>query len=344
MSERSNPKYPVYVISKGRWDSRLTQRHLAKIKVPHYLVVEPTEADNYRKAMESDKTGDYTTVLELPFHDLGQASIPARNWVWDHSIEAGDERHWILDDNIRGWYRFNRNMKVPVADGTIFRVTEDFTDRYENVAQSGMQYYMFAPRKWKYPVFYLNTRIYSCILNSNTMHKHRWRGRYNEDTDLSLNILKDGFCTILINTFLANKMNTMTMRGGNTEQLYDGDGRLRMAQALVEQHPDVVRLHKRWGRYQHLVDYRPFKANLLLKKEGLEIPQGVDNYGMVYQEKEGDKWVTYPPEKPMARFFKPDATPEEKKILRARGAKPATVAAPPPVEPPNWDDLIIKES
>ena len=336
-----NPKYPVYVISKGRWDTRLTTSYLEKMGVPHYLVVEPTEYDKYAAATDGYQ---YAEILQLPFHDLGEGSIPARNWVWEHSITNGDARHWILDDNIRGWYRFNHNMKVPVADGTIFRAAEDFTDRYENVAQSGMQYYMFAPRKWKYPAFYLNTRIYSCILNSNTHHEHRWRGRYNEDTDLSLRILKDGWCTILINAFLANKMNTLTMSGGNTDELYKDDGRLQMAQSLVDQHPDVVRIYKRWGRYQHLVDYRPFKGNLLRKKEGLEIPQEDDNYGMIYQEKnEDDVWEQADPAALTARF-----TGDEKQdggsvaARRARSKKAGATNGNGSVEAPDWDKLIVK--
>ena len=76
----------------------------------------------------------------------------------------------------------------------------------------------------------------------------------------------------------------MTMKGGNTEELYklDGkeDGRLLMAQSLQRQHPDVVKITRKWGRWQHQVDYRPFKRNKLIRKEGIEIPEGVNNYGM----------------------------------------------------------------
>jgi len=77
----------------------------------------------------------------------------------------------------------------------------------------------------------------------------------------------------------------MTIKGGNTEELYklDGqkDGRLLMAQSLQQQHPDVVKITRKWGRWQHQVDYRPFKANRLIKKEGIIVPEGVNNYGMV---------------------------------------------------------------
>jgi hypothetical protein len=73
----------------------------------------------------------------------------------------------------------------------------------------------------------------------------------------------------------------MTMKGGNTDDLYKDDGRLLMAQSLQQQHPDVVKITRKWGRWQHKVDYRPFKANRLIKKEGIVIPDGVNNYGMV---------------------------------------------------------------
>ena len=147
--------------------------------------------------------------------NLGQGSIPARNWVWEHSVSIGAERHWILDDNIRAFLRFNRNSKIVVASGTIFKAAEDFTDRYENIALSGFQYSMFVWRKHSYPAYLINTRIYSCILIKNNI-PYKWRGRYNEDTDLSLRVLKDGWCTVLFNAFLARKTTTMTMKGGNT--------------------------------------------------------------------------------------------------------------------------------
>ena len=81
------------------------------------------------------------------------------------------------------------------------------------------------------------------------------------------------------------------MKGGNTESLYklDGvDGRLLMAQSLQQQHPDVTQIKRRWGRWQHVVNYKPFKKNRLIKKEGIEIPKGVNNYGMKLVKKESN--------------------------------------------------------
>lgn len=280
-----NPKYPVYIISKGRWESRLTSKALEKIGVPYSIVIEPQEFTAYASVINPAK------ILRLPFSNLGQGSIPARNWVWEHAITTGATHHWILDDNIQGFYRLHYNLKTPVASGTIFRVTEDFIGRYENVAQAGFNYFMFASRKTKIPPFYLNTRIYSCILLRNDL-PYRWRGRYNEDTDLSLRILKDGWCTILFNAFLARKSQTMTMKGGNSDELYQDQGRLAMAESLAEQHPDVARVSYKWGRPQHHVDYTPFRRNKLRLKPDVEIPEGVNNYGMVLQELVNGEWVT----------------------------------------------------
>jgi len=272
-----NPSYPVYIISKGRWDNPLTARALERMNVPYYIVVEPQEYEHYAAVIDHEK------VLSLPFSNLGEGSIPARNWVWDHSYRKGYKKHWILDDNIEAFNRLNRNMKLEVDTGAIFKAAEDFVGRYENVALAGFNYYSFCKSTSKTKPYNTNTRIYSCILINN-MIPHRWRGRYNEDTDLSIRVLKDGWCTILFNAFLAGKVTTMRMKGGNTEELYADDGRKKMAESLVEQHPDVAKVVWRFNRWHHQVNYKSFKKNRLIKREGLVIPKGVNNYGMVVVE------------------------------------------------------------
>jgi len=275
----SNPKYPVYIISKGRWSTRLTSKALEKMNVPYQIVVEPQEFDNYAEHINASK------ILVLPFSNLGEGSIPARNFVWEHSRQIGADRHWILDDNIEAFNRLNRNMKPEVRTGAIFKAAEDFVDRYYNVALAGFNYYSFCKTTDRVPPYYLNTRIYSCILIKNDL-PYRWRGIYNEDTDLSIRVLKLGLCTVLFNAFLAGKVTTMRMKGGNTKELYsDEDGRKKMAESLREQHPDVVKVVWKFNRWQHHVDYRPFKKNRLIRKHGIEIPSGINNYEMILKEK-----------------------------------------------------------
>ncbi len=241
--------------------------------MPYRIVVEPQEFEQYAAVIDPEK------ILQLPFSNLGQGSIPARNWIWEHSKAEGHERHWIIDDNIMWFARLNKNKKLRLTTGVGFKVVEDLTLRYENVPLSGMQYEMFTPALQKVTPLIFNTRVYSCLLIQNNLTV-RWRGRYNEDTDLSLRVLKMGFCTILCQVFIIKKITTLKMKGGNTEELYRDGGRLKMAQSLENQHPDVVKIRRRWGRYQHVVNYRPFKKNKLILKPGIVVPSEPNEYGM----------------------------------------------------------------
>jgi hypothetical protein len=253
--------------------------------VDYLVVVEHQELDAYaaviprRRLLVLDPAyqRDYDTCDKLG-EAKGKGSGPARNFIWDHAKDAGAEWHWTVDDNIRGFHRLHQNSKVPATSPTIFTAMEDFTARYTNVAMAGPNYYMFAPRKKKILVFTANTRIYSCNLIKTPL-PYRWRGRYNEDTDLSLRMLKDGFCTILFNAFLQQKTPTQVMKGGNTDTIYVG-GTEAKSRMIARLHPDVARVVWKFSRVHHEIDYRPFRNNKLIRRPDLVIPEGADEYGM----------------------------------------------------------------
>lgn len=280
------PRFPLYIVSKGRSDSRLTSKALEYMKTPYYIIIEEQEYKDYSAVIDPKKI----LILDKKFQDeydtfdtLGYSKSKgpgaARNFAWQHAIDNGYAWHWVMDDNIRDFRRLNKNLKVPVADGAIFYCMEEFVLRYTNVAMAGPNYCMFAPRKVKVPPFVMNTRIYSCNLIRNDL-PWRWRGRYNEDTDLSLRMLKGGWCTIQFNAFLQNKMVTQSVKGGNHADFYAKEGTLPKSQMLVEMHPDVAILKWRFGRCHHLVDYSGFRKNKLIKKPDVKIDKKVNNYGM----------------------------------------------------------------
>lgn len=237
-------------------------------------VVEPQEAEDYVRLAGEER------VLVLPFSNLGQGSIPARNWAMEHAIEQGHARHWQLDDNVIEFRRLYRGRRIPCAAGVALRVVEDFSDRYSNVGISGLNYQMFVPAETKVP-FYLNVHVYSCTLVNNEI-PYRWRGRYNEDTDICLQALAGGWCTVLINVFMANKLRTMVMPGGNTDDLYEGDGRLRMARSLERMWPGVVTVDRRWQRPQHVVDWKRFDTPL--KPKSGRRRKELGEYGLTLRE------------------------------------------------------------
>lgn len=280
------PRYPVYVISKGRADCCLTAKFLREDRVPFRLVVEPQERDEY--------IANGATEMELlvaPFSNLGLGSIPVRNFVWEHSRGLGCSRHWVLDDNIKGFWRRWKARRIRCVSGPALYACEAFVDRYENVGVAGLNYYMFSPNKKKQPPFYLNVHVYSCLLIRNDL-PYRWRGWYNEDTDLCLRVLSGGLCTVLLNAFLCQKMTTMTMKGGNSQELYKGDGRLVMSRSLERAWPGVVETTRKFQRPQHKVkgSWRYFDAPLI-RKAGVDpdrMPK-VDNFGIELVQKRESK-------------------------------------------------------
>jgi hypothetical protein len=274
-----NPDFPIYIPSKSRADIAKTPRYLDSIGVPYRLVIEEQQFKEYNKHFHKSKLIILDPTYKETFNPLmhlaeGQStgSGPARNFLWDHSISEGWEYHWTMDDNIRYFARLHENKRTAVGDGTIFKAMEDFTTRYKNVAMSGPQYLMFAPSRSKYAPFVTGTRIYSCNLIKNDV-PFRWRGRYNEDTILSLDMLKGGWTTIQFNAFLQNKMTTQFMKGGNMEAFYKEEGTKPKSQMLVDAHPDVARIVWRYNRWHHHVDYSEFRKIPLIKKDGLSLPE-----------------------------------------------------------------------
>jgi len=276
---------PIYIPSKGRADSRLTVRALDRMKVPYHVVIEASEFAAYSEVIDRDRLlvldpayqRDYDACDSLGF-SKPKGSGPARNFAWDHARSRGADWHWTIDDNIKGFFRLNYNLKVEVTSSVFFEAMEDFVDRYKNVAMAGPNYFMFASRKTQMPPLTFNTRIYSCNLIKTPL-PYRWRARYNEDTDLSLRLLKDGWCTVLFNALLQYKTPTLSMKGGNTDSIYVG-GTAPKSQMIARLHPDVARVVWRFHRVHHHVDYRPFRTNKLIRRTDLPFPEGVEDYGM----------------------------------------------------------------
>ncbi len=267
-------KYPIFIPSKGRHESPYTIRAFEQIGVLFHLVVQPQEYDRYAAVVR-----DPSCIIVLPSEIDGL--VPTRNWIWDYAQSLGTPRFWTFDDNIRQFYRFHKRKRIRCRDGVFLSALEDWTDRYANMAISGMQYSMFGTTKptKTLPPLLMNTRIYSNMLIKTDI-PYRNRGIYNDDTDLCLRVLKDGWCTALFYAFLIDKLETMQVKGGNTP-IYQDDGRLKMAQSLQQQHPDVVKITQKWGRWQHQVDYRPFKKNALHLRPGVIVPKEPNNYGMI---------------------------------------------------------------
>src|SRR3990167_10912391 len=154
------PRYPVYIPSKGRYERCLTANVFVTDGVPFFLVVEPQEVEEYGKRY------GYEMLLILPWQGDDEKRrafteerriengglIAVRNWIKEHSIAAGNERHWQVDDNIHSVWRYYKGKRLYCRAGVAFAAAEDFVDRYENIAIAGLNYVMFGVGKM--PPFY----------------------------------------------------------------------------------------------------------------------------------------------------------------------------------------------
>lgn len=268
--------YPIYVPTKGRYNYLYTIRNLQKMKANFYAIVEEQEYELYAKNIDKKNIlvldNSFKRVYETLDNrgdSISYGSGPARNFAWQHAKDLKAPWHWTMDDNIRHFRIHDKNRKLRIYNASFFRVMEQFVERYSNIAMAGPQYSCFVPRKIKRSLYILNTRIYSCNLIRTDL-PYRWRGRYNEDTILSLDMLTDGWCTVLFYPFLQEKIATQTIPGGNTNELY-GKGTANKSQMLFETYPQYVQRVIRFGRPHHLINFKRFTQQLKRKENYDEI-------------------------------------------------------------------------
>lgn len=256
------PRYPIYIPSKGRAGKSQTIHMFLGEGVEFKVVVEPQEVENYATEVGRNQ------LLVLPDNDQGLVYV--RNWIKDHSVSEGHERHWQFDDDVFYFSRVHRGYRIRCPARVAIVLLEDFVDRYENVALASFDYEKFilvakGHGSASLPPFCINKRCYTVFLMLNSL-PNRWRYRYNEDTDMTLQVLADGWCTILLNAFVFKTMWTMQAEGGQ-KSVYTGDGRLRMARELERVWPSVVTVDRRFRRPQHVVDWTKFDTQLRLKPD-----------------------------------------------------------------------------
>jgi len=248
-------RFPVYIISKGRYEKTLTADRFDSYGVQYLIAVEPQEYDLYCKKLGKDK------VLKLPFSNLGLGSYPARNFCWEDAKSKGYSHHWIFDDNITEFRKWINQKREIIKDyNTALIYVENYALR-NNVDVSGFEEYNFCVTPPKKP-FKNNCHVYSAMLIKNNI-PYRWRLKYNEDVDLCLQVLHNGGSTASCVYYMANKISTsVKMKGGNQTELYQGNApvkNLLKAKMLESVWPQYAKTVIRFNRHHHLVNWNVFK-------------------------------------------------------------------------------------
>lgn len=254
----SKSKYPIYIVSKGRYKNPLTAKYFESYGIDYFIAIEPQEKEEYIKSLGSHR------VLVLPFSNLGLGSYPARNFCWEHAKQNGYNKYWCFDDNIRGFAKWVNGKKKQYENGLeAIKYVENYSDKNKNDI-SGFEYRYFVAKPPKTP-FKNNCHIYSAML-INTDMKYRWRLKYNEDIDLCLQVLHNGGSTSSCIYYMTNKTSTsVKMEGGNQTELYKGNNpkkNLLKAKMLEAVWPQYSKTVIRFGRHHHLIDWKQFKKQI----------------------------------------------------------------------------------
>jgi len=266
-------EYPIFIISKGRYfrnkkyQPPKTAQYLEMINLDYKIIVEPEELEMYAKSISKSK------IITLPdeYLNKNQGSIPARNFVHHYNIDKENIAYWILDDNINDYYWVDQNERYKVRDAFAFKFVEDLMNNYENVYLAGHQYKMFCPPTDYRNIIQHNGRVFSSILIRTDIPSLNddadiWRGKYNEDVDLSLRILKQGLPTILSIVLTADK--DRTGGSGGNEEIYTSDSNHsgnQKSNSLLEHHSDAIDIITRYNRTHHKIKTELFENNKYIR-------------------------------------------------------------------------------
>ena len=248
-------EYPIYIISKGRYEKTLTADNFEKAGLDYLIAVEPQEYELYCKKLGVNR------VLKLPFSNLGLGSYPARNFCWEHAKERGYKYHWLFDDNITNWAKWQNGKRVKWTDINSALVFVEQNSKKTGVDISGFEEPNFVVKIPKTPFKY-NCHVYSAMLIKNNL-PYRWRLKYNEDIDLCLQVLHAGGNTSSCVYYMADKVSTANkMKGGNQDELYKNNSaskNLLKAKTIEAVWPQYTKTVIRFNRHHHLINWKQFK-------------------------------------------------------------------------------------
>lgn len=231
---------------------------MATYDIHFYVVVEKEDFEEY--LVNNPMIGD-ARFLILPKSNQGIAY--ARNFCKDHATEAGHSYHWQMDDNLKRFKKRVAGKNMIKSPFVVLEEAEEYVFKHRNIGIAGLKHACFAFSARE--DLGINQQIYTCMLINNMIDK-RWRNDCVEDTDYSMQILTAGYCTVLFNRLVMDKATTMSQSGGNTEISYSGDGRLKRAEGLMKNWPNIFKLKKDGsGRINPARIWKSFKQRPILK-------------------------------------------------------------------------------
>jgi len=226
-------QYPIYIPSKAR-PKKSTAQALEDSGLNYFIVVEPQDYTSYREVFTREQ------LIKLPMDNQGIDYV--RNYCKIHSAQNDWEYHWQMDDNIKDFRIRVNNKNVKYNAKNVLSASETYVREYDNIGILGLCHVGFAfARDNEVDV---NKQVYSCILVNNQVLAN-WRPDVVEDTDYSLQVLEQKYCTLLLNRFCIGKETTSTNSGGNDNS---DEWRMKRSLGLQKHWPGAFKITEQYGR------------------------------------------------------------------------------------------------
>ena len=241
-------EHPILIPSKGRPDARLP-RLLDECELSYALVVEPQDEAAYRQVLPSAR------YIVLPENDRGLSY--ARQQVLTLARDARLSHFWLLDDNVRGFYRIEHGKCLPCGPEEAFGYAEWLATNIPRAALVGLQYQQFA---WNAKVAYqLNRYAYCCVLvDAETGIDYRPEFQFKSDVAFCLDHLTNGWRTVLVNKFAMNKPVMGANSHGGQSEGYKLHRDEEAARLLCKTFPRYATIIQKTARIDARVDWGAF--------------------------------------------------------------------------------------
>ena len=223
--KKQNPiKYPICILSYKRANKYgFTSKLLSRLKIPHYLFVEPQEEDIYKEWIGDDLYCSIVIGARNYSIEDKMGSSPMRNFILDCGKENSFDMVWMLDDNIKSYKRYYQGVKNDIESYDIFASVEEYIRRYDNVGIVSHNFNPFIREGDARTCIVKNNKCYSSML-IHTGNDIRFRYKYNEDVLMSIEYICKGFCNLSFNHILYDKDTSGSNKGGNQENIYCDNG------------------------------------------------------------------------------------------------------------------------
>lgn len=226
-------KYPICIISKDRSDICTTHKLFDEYGIEYFYMVEPQDYQDYYQ-----KFGN--KVINIGKDDAGIYFV--RNFCIEWSKQNGYDMHWQIDDDLRNFYYRPMNHFKGTRDRQLINNPLEMILHIEDIAQRCVNYgagcithdgFAFSKKN----DIDINKMVYCFHLINNDINA-RYKPNTSEDIDFSVQVLMEGYVTMIFNTYSFTTPQSGKIKGGcNSSMDYMNDGRYKRNIELCKTYP-----------------------------------------------------------------------------------------------------------